>query len=95
MLRLRHTLKSASVLKNNLRFFGAGHGHAVKAAPGPYDYVSTEPKIDRTQAFMFGEDPRTHKKEGWEYITYFTLITSFLIITWGFWNKGIEPLEVR
>ncbi len=92
MLRLRNALKSVSIKKSFgvSRAFGApGHGHVA----GPYD-APHGPTIDRTQPFLFGEDPRYHKKEGWEEITYATYALSFILFVWGIYVQGVDPLSV-
>ena len=61
--------------------------------PGPYD--APHEHIDRTKAFLFGEDPaHPQEKEGWETITYVTYFLMTAILCASVYTKGEDPLRV-
>lgn len=65
--------------------------HAPPAKP----YDAHHEHIDRTQAFIFGEDPAHPKEaEGWETMSYITLLVSAFILGYSHYTKGEDPLRV-
>jgi len=84
---------------------GDGHGHddhhhdgsayqPVYHPPPPGPYDAPHEHIDRTKAFMFGEDPAHPKEaEGWETITYLTYFACFSILCYSLYTKGQDPLR--
>lgn len=67
----------------------------VYHAPPAKPYDVHHEHIDRTQAFMFGEDPAHPKEaEGWETITYITYFLGALILGLSYYTKGEDPLRV-
>lgn len=64
--------------------------HAPPAKP----YDAHHEHIDRTQAFIFGEDPAHPKEaEGWETMSYITLLVSAFILGYSHYTKGEDPLR--
>ena len=66
--------------------------HPPVTAKQPYEVPHEH--VDRTKAFIFGEDPAHKKSEGWEGITYLTLFISAFILGYSHYVKGEDPLRV-
>jgi hypothetical protein len=99
MLRVVRSLKSIkfSGAIGSKRAFSAplGHHNDHKAPPGPYDVPHHHP--NREEAFLWGEDPkdpRTTKKQGWEFITHIVYLASAAVFIYGIWAKGVDPYQV-
>ena len=80
--------KFIGIGKSKRNLGGKAHHHPS----GPYD-VKHHP-IHANEAYVFGIEPGKYKFEGWEYITLFTYVTSFLMLTVGMSSKEGETFTV-